>query len=354
MRHLLLYYGSTRQPVPGAVLTRIMGNKDVVRRGGLHLVCPLFGHDIKVVDIMSELSRWKTIVLIVSLIVMWGICWPVYKLALAYTPPILFAGMRTLIGGLLTALVILPRYRQIRWKQNWPIYLISALFNAFLFYGLQTVGLRFVPEGLFTVIVYLQPVLVGLLAWLWLGQRLSAKKMVGLLLGVVGVGVISVTGLSGHISAIGIVLAVATAVSWAIGTVYVKKVGNHVDALWLVAFQCSIAGAAMTAIGFRVERWSSIVWNAPYLTGLIFGAVFGIPVSWAVYYRLVRSGDVSKVVSFTFLVPVLAVILGFLFLNEPVTIALLVGLVLIAVSIYLVNKAPARVEPADASESLRA
>jgi len=287
---------------------------------------------------MGELSRTKTVVYIAALVIMWGISWPIYKIALDYTPPILFAGMRTLIGGLLLAIATLPKYRSIRLKENWKVYLTSAVFNALLFYGLQTVGLRYVPEGLFTVVVYLQPVLLGLLAWLWLGEELTVPKMIGLLLGFFGVGIISISSVTGHVSLIGIILAVATAMSWAIGTVYVKKVGNRVDALWLVAFQCIIGGIVTTAVGFVTEHGSDIIWNAPYLTGLIYGAVLGIPLSWVVFYTLVRSGDASKVASYTFLVPLIAIFIGVLFLHEPLSVYLLVGLVFIVVSIYMVNR----------------
>lgn len=287
---------------------------------------------------MGELSRLKSTLYITALVLMWGISWPVYKIALSYTPPILFAGMRTLIGGLLLAMVIAPRFKQIRWRKTWHFYLISALFNAFLFYGLQTVGLRYVPEGLFTVLVYLQPVLVGVLAWLWLRESLTLGKVIGLILGFIGVAVISVTSLSGHISPIGIAMAIGTAVSWAIGTVYVKKVGFRVDALWLVAFQCIIGGVAMTGIGLGSERWSSIEWNVPYISGLVYGSVFGIPISWALFYTLVRAGDASKVASFTFLVPLLAIVLGSMFLHESITMTLFIGLLLIVASIYLVNR----------------
>jgi drug/metabolite transporter (DMT)-like permease len=290
--------------------------------------------------ILKQLSRSTSVIMLGSLILMWGICWPVYKVALSYTPPILFAGMRTLIGGLLIGVAIFPSYKRIRWKKTWHIYLISALFNAFLFYGLQTVGLQYAPEGLFTVIVYLQPVLIGVLAWLWLGERLTTGKIVGLLLGFVGVGVISLTGLTGHVSLVGIVLALITAVSWALGTVYVKKVGNTVDAFWLVAFQCILGGLALSIIGLGSEHWSSIVWNVPYVSALAYGSTFGIPIAWLIFYRLVNSGDMSKVASFTFLVPLLAVFLGILFLHESMNFSLLIGLLLILISIYIVNRTP--------------
>lgn len=286
------------------------------------------------------MSRTKTAVYISFLVIVWGISWPIYKIALQYTPPLLFAGMRTLFGGLLLALFLFGKRDQIRWKQNWPVYLISSLFNVFLFYGLQTVGLIYMPAGLFSVIVYLQPVLVGIFAWLWLGEPMTALKIGGLVVGFLGVATVSAGGFSGHVAVLGVILALLTAVGWAVGTVYVKKVGGRVHSIWLVAFQCMIGGLALTAAGSYTEDWSSIVWNVPYAVGLIFGIIIGISASWVVYFALVRSGDASRVASYTFLVPLISVFSGTLFLKEPFTAYLVIGLVLIGISIYFVNRKP--------------
>lgn len=289
---------------------------------------------------MNRHSRAKSIGLIAFLVIVWGLCWPVYKVALAYTPPLLFAGMRTLLGGVLLTVVLLPRWKQMHFRKTWHICAISGLFNAGLFYGIQTVGLEYLPEGLFSVIVYLQPVLLGLFAWMWLGESMSLPKMIGLLLGFLGVAAVSADGFSGHISVTGILLALITAVSWAVGVAYVKKVGSRVDAMWLVAIQCVMAGSVLTAAGLLAENWFSIVWNLTYIGGLTFGGILGIAAAWIVYFNLVKAGEASKVGAYTFLVPLIAVFIGTLFLHEPFTIYLVVGLVLIVLSIYLVNRTP--------------
>lgn len=286
------------------------------------------------------MSRKKTFLLISFLVVVWGLSWPIYKIALPFTPPLLFAGMRTLFGGILIAVLLFPKRDSIRWKANWKIYVTSAIFNVVLFYSLQTVGLRFLPSGLFSVLVYLQPVLVGILAWLWLGESMTPIKIIGLIIGFLGVAAVSSGGFSGHISVTGIILALLTGISWAIGTAFVKRVSQKVDSMWLVAFQFIIGGTFLTALGSAVEKFSAIVWNAPYVFGLIFGIILGISASWVVYFTLVNHGDASKVASYTFLVPLISVFSGTLFLHEPFTVNLLTGLVLIAVSIYLVNRKP--------------
>ncbi|MBI0579603.1 DMT family transporter [Neobacillus cucumis] len=279
----------------------------------------------------------KTFAAIAGLVLIWGFSWPLYKVALSYTPPILFAGMRPLIGGIVLSTLLIPQWKKIKWRENWRIYCISALLNTFLFFGLQTIGLNFLPGGLFSVLVYFQPVLIGLLGWLWLGERMSIIKITGLIVGFLGVAAVSSEGFTGHVSILGIVLALATAIFWAIGVIYVKKLSHKVDSLWMVGLQSLIGGMVLTGIGVVTEDWSSIVWNGKYLFGLSYGSILGVAAAYILYFKLVNSGEATKVASFTFLVPLIAVLVGTLFLGEKFTYSLLVGLILIVISIYFVN-----------------
>lgn len=279
----------------------------------------------------------KTTIAIASLVFIWGISWAIYKMALAYTPPILFAGMRSLIGGVLLAICLLPKWKKINWRENWPKYCISAVLNTLFFYGIQTVGLVYLPGGLFSVLVYFQPILIGLFAWMWLGERMTWIKIMGLTLGFLGIVSVSADGFTGQVSAIGVVLGLLTALTWAFGVIYVKKESAKVDSLWMVAMQSLLGGAVLTVMGAGLENWSDIVWNTQYLIGLGYGSTFGVPIAIAIYFSLVNAGEASKVAAFTFLVPLIAVITGTIFLDEPITYTLLAGLLLIVVSIYLVN-----------------
>ncbi|MED4584574.1 DMT family transporter [Brevibacillus choshinensis] len=285
---------------------------------------------------MGNSSR-KTMFAVTCLVLIWGVSWSIYKMALPYTPPLLFAGMRALIGGLLLAAFLLPTWKKMKWRENWSRYCVSALLNAALFYGLQTVGLMYLPGGLFSVLVYFQPVLIGLFAWLWLGEKMSLMKIIGLLIGFCGILAVSADGFTGQVSIVGVVLAIFTAISWALGVIYVKRESGKVDSLWMVALQFIIGGALLTGAGTVFERWSDIVWNGGYLFGLGFGATFGVPIAFVIYFHLMNGGDASKVASFTFLVPLIAVATGTLFLHEPFTYSLVAGLVLIVLSICLVN-----------------
>lgn len=279
----------------------------------------------------------KSTMLLFLLVLLWGASWPIYKSTLPYTPPLLFSGMRAVIGGMLLGIVLWKRRDKINWHANWRLYCISSIFNTILFFGIQTVGLNYLPGGLFSILVYFQPVLLGLFAWIWLGESMNPLKIFGLFIGFVGIVIVSLDGLTFHVSIIGVVLGLLTAVCWALGVIYVKKVNTQIDAYWMVSLQSLIGGTVLLSAGTLFESWSAIEWNSIYIVGLCFGSIFGIPLAYIIYYKLINEGEASKVGSFTFLVPIIAVLLGAIFLHEPITHLLLIGLLLVGLSIFIVN-----------------
>lgn len=237
-------------------------------------------------------------------------------------------------------LFFLPRRRLIRWKENWLLYSISALFNVIIFMGVQSIGLQYLPAGLYTVIVYLQPVLVTLLAWLFLKESLTFRKAAGILIGFAGVVAVSFDGLTGKISLLGVVLAIITGFGWALGTIHIKKTKEFADEMWMVACQNMIGGFFLTAAGMATEDFSAITWSGSFILCLLYGSTLGVVLAPVLYFKLMNEGESAKVSAFTFLVPLISVMIGTLFLNEPFTISLFLGMVLIVFSIYLINKKP--------------
>ncbi|WP_303967602.1 DMT family transporter [Sporosarcina ureae] len=285
---------------------------------------------------MNKLFTKSTFALVV-LVVIWGVSWPIYKLSIVYAPPLLFSGMRALLGGSLIMLLMFKLRDRLQWRQHWRKYSISALFNTVLFFGLHTIGLHYLPGGLFSVLVYFQPVLLGLFAWMWLGETMTPIKVTGLLIGFIGIIVVSAEHFTAQLSILGVVFGVLTAFFWALGVVYVKKVSEEVDAYWMVAMQFTIGGVVLLVLGSMTESWSAIEWESMYLFGLGFGATMGIPVAYIIYYSLIRAGEASKIAVFTFLVPVISVFISTVFVGEPMTHTLWVGLLLVVLSICFVN-----------------
>ncbi|WP_342748252.1 DMT family transporter [Desmospora activa] len=158
-----------------------------------------------------------------------------------------------------------------------------------------------------------------------------------MILGFLGVASICLNGSSGQLSSVRIFLGLISAICWTFGTLYMKKTAPQVDAVWLIALQSVIGGVVILATGSSIEHWNDIVWEVPFISTLLFISVFSTALGWLVFFKLVGSGEASKVGAFTFLIPLIATMTSVLFLSETVTFQLMVGLVLIITSIVLVN-----------------
>ena len=152
---------------------------------------------------MRIFGKRRFVVLAFSLLVLfWGSAFAMVEIGLYYSPPVLFAGLRTVIGGLAMVVAALLWGGSPNLRRDWPVFLLLALFNVVLFIAFQTYAIVYLPSGSAAVLVYLQPILVGFLAWLILGEELSASKLVGLLLGFSGIVAVSSASLSGAADAL--------------------------------------------------------------------------------------------------------------------------------------------------------
>lgn len=260
-----------------------------------------------------------------------------YKVGLQYAPPIFYLSLRLVFGGLLLILFLLPRRHELRLKTSWRFYVGSAVLNVILTMGLQTIGMVYLPGGLISIFVYIQPIFVSILAWLLLGDSMSRLKIISLFLGFTGIVLVSIDSLFLNFSKMAIFIALLSALFWAIGVIYVKKASAVVNSFWMVAMQSFIGGVALLIFSIFTEDWSSVQLEPWFFIAVGWGSTFGIPIAFIIYYYLNDHIDISKVSAYTFLVPVLAVILGILFLAEPFTFNILAGLLLVSLSIYLIN-----------------
>jgi drug/metabolite transporter (DMT)-like permease len=278
------------------------------------------------------------------LVLFWGSAFTTIKVALGYSPPVLFAGTRTLLCGVLVAIAALVWGGRANLRRDWWIYLLLAAFNVVGFMGLQTFAVFYMPSGSAAVVIYLQPILVGLLAFLILGEPLSATKVVGLLLGFSGVAAVSAGSFFGSSfgTPIGVAFGLGSAVSWALGTVYFKRYGERLSALWAVAAPFTFGGIFLTGLGLGLESFSEISWNQTFVASWLYTVLAGTALAWMLWLGLVRAGEASRVSSYVFFVPLVSVLLGVLFLGEPLGPSLLVGAALVVCGIYLVNRPQAQ------------
>ena len=286
---------------------------------------------------MTTRGSRRQVVAIVLLVLAWGSTFAAVKIGLDDVPPILFAGLRSLLGGAVMAVLAFSRSGPPRLRENWQVYALLTLLNVVGFFSLQTLAIMELPSGLAAVLIYLQPVLTGVLAAPLLGEPLGVTKVLGLLVGFAGIVVVSAGALSGHVSVIGVVYAVTGALVWSLGTIAFKKYAHRIDAWWSVAIGFAVGGLLLTLVGGAFEGFD-VGWSPRFVAAFLYASIIGTAFSWSLWFGLVGSGEAGRVASYIFFVPLVALLTGALVLHESLGPSLLAGAALVIVGVYLVNR----------------
>jgi O-acetylserine/cysteine efflux transporter len=277
---------------------------------------------------------------VVLLVLAWGSTFAAVKVGLDSAPPILFGGIRSVLGGAVMVVLAFARSGRPTLSGTWPAYALLTLLNVVLFFSLQTLAILELPSGLAAVLIYLQPVLVGVLAAPLLGERLTASKVAGLLLGFAGIVVVSLGAFSGHASLLGVGYAVSGALVWALGTIAFKRYAGVVDVWWSVAIPFLVGGLVLTLAGSTFED-TGIHWSGRFVAALLYASLVGTALSWSLWFGLVGSGEAGRAASYIFFVPLVSLVIGAVFLHESLGASLLAGAALVILGVYLVNRPPA-------------
>ncbi len=209
--------------------------------------------------------------------------------------------------------------------QHWrPITMIAILHYAVPFslfaYALLTL------TGSFTAIVNASsPLFAGVIASLWIGERLPALRIVGLLIGFVGVVLLVWDKVNWNLDAAGIatVAAVSASFCYGVAAVLMKKHLSGVSPL-AIATGSMVIGTVML-LPFAAWLWPD---TAPSTNAWVMAAALGIActsLAFVLYFRLIASVGPTKAITVTFLVPVFAVVFGAILLDEPISVSMIAG-----------------------------
>ena len=287
--------------------------------------------------IVGRMRSDRRLLLTVILILAWGSTFAAIKVGLESSSPIMFVGLRSVIGGLAVAVLAATRGRPTGIRAHLGGYALITLLNVVGFFYLQTLAIQHLPSGLAAVLIYLQPVLTGVLAAPLLGEPLTALKLLGLGLGFGGIVVVSVGAVHGHVSGLGIGLAVAAALLWSLGTIAFKRESERVDPIWAVAISFLAGGVLLTAFG-GITEGVAIDWTPRFALALGYASLIGTALAWALWFRLVAAGAASRAAAYIFFVPLVSLLIGAVLLGERLGASLLLGSALVVLGVFLVNR----------------
>ncbi len=278
---------------------------------------------------------------ILAFCLLWSSAFTAAKITLLYCPPLLLLSARFLLAA--AAMFALLGLQHGGWRMRWhdvAIFAALGLANNAIYLGLNYIGMVTTSSGITAIISSANPVLTALLAAVFLDERLTWRKLAGLLLGVGGVAFIVRSRVRGGLEdPAGICFTLAGLVSLVIGTIAFKRLAPK-GGLWLGnAVQNLAAGLVLLPLGLSFERVSAIVPDWRLFVGLAYSALLVSVFAYVLWFHLIRVCGATRASAYHFLMPPLGVLFGWLMIGERVEFADLVGILPVALGIYLVTHA---------------
>jgi len=282
----------------------------------------------------------------------WGSTWLFIKLGLSDLPPFTFAGIRFVIACAILFLLIAARGIPLpRQRRDWLLLGVTGLLTFSLNYGLVFWGEQYISSGLAALLQSTMPAFGLLLAHLYLPkERMTPLRIVGVVMGIVGVGVIfsNQLSVSGPRALVGSAALVLSALSGAYSNVLVKAKANHLDPSVTAAGQMLFGLVPLLALGFLFEgNPLRFHWTTRALISVLYLAIVGTVIAFVLYYWLIQHMDVTKTLLISLITPVVAVILGMLVLSEQLTWRTLAGgaMIISGIGLIVVRRSKATAVP---------
>jgi drug/metabolite transporter (DMT)-like permease len=278
--------------------------------------------------------------LIAAFCVLWSSAFSAAKIALADCPPLLLLSARFLSTGIvvLGAAAVLRLPWCLSRRDVVALAGLGAVNNA-LYLGLNTVGMQTVSAGLSALIVSANPVLTALLAAVFLNEGMTWRKAGGLLLGVGGVAFIVESRVSGGIdNPIGVAFTAAALMSMVGGTILFKRLAPN-GGLWIGNGVQNLAGGlAVTPFAFAFESVGDVIPTSRLIVALAYSVLFVSVFGYLLWFHLLTEVGATAASAYHFLMPPLGMMFGWLLLGERVAWPDLLGILPVAIGIYLVTR----------------
>jgi drug/metabolite transporter (DMT)-like permease len=275
-----------------------------------------------------------------AFVVLWASAFSAGKIAIADCPPLLFLAVRFLAAGVL--MMGLAAVSGLRWtlsKRDVIVFAALGIANQAAFLGIGFIGLKTVSSGLAALIISANPILTAVLAVALLGERMTWRKALGLVLGLCGVAFIVQSRLTlGTDQLSGIILVAIALLALVVGTILFKLFAPK-DGFWIGnGVQSLAAGVAILPFAVGFESFGDVVPTWSLLGAFAYSVLAVSVLSYLLWFRILAVLGATAASSYHFLIPPLGMLFGWLLLGEHLDLSDLIGIVPVALGIYLVTR----------------
>jgi drug/metabolite transporter (DMT)-like permease len=294
-------------------------------------------------------SAWKTLLAFAIIYLVWGSTFLAIRIGVREVPPFLFAAMRFLIAGLVLYVWMFARGERSPSARQWTSASILAILIFILDYGLVYWAEQRVPSGLTAVMMAMNAVFMALSEIIFLRtQRLTVRLALALLIGICGVAVLVSRSFNlggAPIDPAGAAALLIASVGWSVGSVLTRKLPLPPSKVMSSGAQMLAGGVALAVIAavfgeFRDFHPSAVSLGA--WLSLLYLIVAGSIVAFTAYLWLIHRESPTKVGTYSYVNPVVAVLLGYFLGGEGLGLRTLLGTLLVLVSVVVITTTPAK------------
>lgn len=277
-----------------------------------------------------------------SIYVIWGSTYLLNKIAVTELPPFKLASIRFIVAGLLIFLIarLLKISLYITRRQLLNTAIVGFLFLTFG-NGVVVWALRFVDSGMAALQISAQPLVVLLLMRLIDGKKIQPMSVLGVMLGMIGIYLLVSQNqlLSNENSLLGMIMILACMISWGLGSIYVGKADMPSSSFVNTGYQMVTGGVMLLITSLLLgEEWSyPTVWSTSVQLSMVLLVVFGSIVAFTSFNYLLKTVSPEKVATSTYVNPIIAMGLGWYFLNETITLQSIIAAIVLLSGVYFIN-----------------
>lgn len=292
------------------------------------------------------MDKQNKLVVIISaffaIYVIWGSTYMFNKIAVGELAPFMLASVRFITAGLLIFIIasILGISIKINKRQ-----LINTTIAGFLFLtfgnGLAVWALKYVDSGFAALIISAQPLMILLLMRIHQGKKIKLMSVIGVILGIVGIYLLigQQEVLAKENAVIGILMIVACMFGWAYGSLFVGKAELPPNYFVNTGYQMVSGGLMLVFVSLLIgEPWSlPTTWSSDVQISMLLLILLGSIVAFTSFNYLLKIVSPEKVATSTYVNPIVALFLGWYFLDEQITLQSIIAAIVLLTGVYFIN-----------------
>ncbi|MEM1336343.1 MAG: EamA family transporter [Bacteroidota bacterium] len=292
---------------------------------------------------MTE-NRNTTLIILAffAIYVIWGSTYLLNKIAVNELPPFMLAGIRFLTAGLLIFAIALISGKSIKITARQFKNTVIAGF-LFLSFGNGVVvwALRFVDSGFAALEISAQPLVILLMMWLLQGKKIQPMSIIGVILGFVGIYLLvgQEEIITRENAILGMVMIFACMCSWGYGSLFVGKADLPKNYFVNTGYQMFTGGILLGCMSLAFgEPWTNpLEWSTKVQWVMVLLIIFGSILAFTSFNYLLKTVSPEKVATSTYVNPIVALLLGWYFLEETITLQSIIAAVILLTGVYFIN-----------------